>query len=213
MGASGWRHRPDGAWWAASIQRLVELRAELTLRFAGVLQAQADGLWTVSGIALVVGPDTETDAGLAPGEIVAVAGHRAEDGRWLAGIRLVTAEWTHLGEDLVAGRLVHAEGRILDDGAWLAERITGLEPAGNQPFEFVGRVETLDPRRIVGIPLVVTAETQLDAQLAPGDLVRVRGEILPGGEWLAHEIRRLEATLRRPRPRPRRPLPRRPPTR
>jgi hypothetical protein len=158
-----------------------------------------------------------------PGEIVAVAGRRAEDGRWLAtairrvtladgsfdiygrvdgleplvvgGIRLVTADWTHIDQGLEAGSLVHAEGRILDDGTWLAERITLLDPAGAQPFEFIGRVEAVEPLVVAGITLLVDEHTYLEAGIAAGDRVRVRGEILPGGQWLARDVRRLDSAL------------------
>jgi ferric-dicitrate binding protein FerR (iron transport regulator) len=208
----------DGAWWAS---RIVPLNApgELTFRFAGTVQTQSPTVWTVSGITLTVDADTEIESGIVVGDAVLVDGRLLDDGDWLAehirrllpgdgmfeiigaldgldpltvdGLRLVTAAWTDIDEGLSVGDRVRATGRILDDGTWLAERVERLDDA-TTPFEFVGVIQSMASWLVAGVPLSTTAETDIDAGLAVGDLVRVRGEIRPDGTWLAHSIRRVD---------------------
>jgi hypothetical protein len=108
------------------------------------------------------------------------------------GVRLVTAAWTEMDEGLAVGDRVRAAGRILDDGTWLAERVERLDDAATA-FQFAGVVDSTAPWVVAGIPLSVTAGTEIDAGLAIGDLVRVSGVILPDGTWRARTIRRLDA--------------------
>jgi hypothetical protein len=176
-------------------------------------------VWAISGLTVTVDANTQLDPGLVVGDLVQVTGRLLEDGTWLAnsirrlapgegsfeivgvldslepllvdGLRLVTAEWTEMDDDLAVGDRVRAEGRILDDGTWLAESIRRLDD-GATVFEFVGTINALDPWVVAGRPLSVTAATEIDEGLAVGQVVRVEGEILPDGTWLAHEITRFD---------------------
>jgi hypothetical protein len=213
----------DGDWWASRIRPLNEPGGALAYRFAGTVQSQSDTLWTVAGISVTVDAQTAIDADLTVGDVVLVEGRLLDDGRWLAesirritpgeavfeitgvlnslepltvgGIRLVTAARTEMDKGLAVGDRVRAEGRILDDGTWLAEEVKRLDEGTASAFEFVGVVNTRDPWVVAGIPLSVTAETEIDPGIAAGDLVRVEGQILPDGTWLAREIRRLDDDL------------------
>lgn len=211
----------DGTWWASRIRPLDNPDGELTFVFAGAIQSQSATAWVISGLTVTVSADTQIDPDLVVGQVVRVTGRLLDDGTWLAetirrlapgegvfeivgvldslepltvdGLRLVTAAWTEMDDDLAVGDRVRAEGRILDDGTWLAESIERLDDGATTRFEFVGVINSLDPWVVAGRPLSVTAETEIEAGLAVGQVVRVEGEILPDGAWLAHEIKRLDA--------------------
>ncbi len=210
----------DGTLWASRIN-LVEMEEPgLPFTFTGVVESITDTVWTISGISVTVNVSTTIEAGIAASDIVHVKGRILEDGTWLAqsieraeeserefvivgrvesmdpwivaGIEFETAEWTEIEEGIEVGDRVRVEGRILEDGTWLAAEIELLEE-DDEPrrFQFVDRVTSIDPWIVGGIALSVNEQTRLKGEIAVGDLVRVKGIILPDGTFLAREIKRL----------------------
>ena len=215
------RLAPNGTLQAASISPADE--AGLAFSFIGVIESIAEGEWIISGQAVAVGPESEVEEGLAAGEVAAVSGQILEDGTWAAnsiarveaaearfefrgvvermdpwlvsGVSLETVDWTEVDEGLQQGDRVKVEGRLLENGAWLAEEIKLLDPDKPLKFEFVGRVTSLDPWAVAGIDLAVDDETEIEAEIAVGDTVKVEGRSLENGAWLAEEIKLLDAGL------------------
>jgi len=71
-----------------------------------------------------------------------------------------------------------------DNGDWV--------PVGGASFELVGAVESMDPWVVAGTTLETRETTQIDDDLAVGDLVRVRGVILEDKTWVAYSIEHVE---------------------
>ncbi|MEP7133922.1 MAG: DUF5666 domain-containing protein [Chloroflexota bacterium] len=64
---------------------------------------------------------------------------------------------------------------------------------GNDPtFEFVGEIQSLDPWKVGGVTLKTGKQTQTEAGLKVGDLVKVTGVILEGKTWMAYSIKKAE---------------------
>ncbi len=193
--------------------RLAE--AGLPFEFTGVVEAIAGGTWTISGIEITVDSNTAIDDDASEGDIVKVRGRILPDGAWLAeeikraeederrfeftgtvestglwkvsGIEFETDDQTETDANIQIGDRVKVEGRVLDDGTWLAERITLLDDESLH-FEFIGEVDGIDPWIVGGVAISVTNETETDDDIEIGDLVRVKGRILPGGTLLAEQI-------------------------
>lgn len=208
----------DGTFVAENI-RLVEEAAQ-HFEFTGVVEAIAGQDWTISGIPVTSDETTEIDGGLAEGEVVKVEGLILADGTWLAreieragkderefefagdvesldpwivsGTSLDTRPWTEIDQGIEIGDRVKVEGRVLDDGIWLAAEIERLEQEEAQRFKLLGEVTSLEPWIVAGTTLGVDDETEIEGPIAVGDLVKVRGRILPDGTWLAEEIERLD---------------------
>ena len=177
----------------------------------------AEAYWVVSGISITVDADTVIDEGLAVEDLVRVRGQVMEDGTWLArsisrlvpeehrfefvglveridpwvvsGIALETRMWTEIRGEIEVGDRVKVEGRILSDGTWLAEEIKLADADRGLSFEFVGRVERIQPWVVSGISLTVNYRTEIEEGIKIGDRVKVEGRILPDGTWLATEIK------------------------
>ena len=69
-----------------------------------------------------------------------------------------------------------------------AENQGWIPVAGETTFELVGKLESTDPWMVTGNTFAVRDSTQIEAELAVGDLVRVKGVILEDGTWLAYSI-------------------------
>ncbi len=196
---------------------LLRRRSLNTFSFQGVVSSIGPTEWVIAGHAVRVDAVSQIEAGLAQGDLVEVSGGVAPDGvLWAASIRrldpaglgfrftgvatqigatswtiagvtvTVTAD-TRIASGLALGQVVVVAGRITPDGQWLASSIEPFTPAALQ-FRFSGRLEGLDPWRAAGVTLSVTTTTEIDDGLQVGDLVSVKGVILPDGTWLALEI-------------------------
>src|SRR5574341_622524 len=210
----------DGTLWATRIHLLEEDEEGLPFEFVGVVDEIADTQWSISGIEVTVDNSTQIETGLAMGDVVRVRGRIRNDGTWLAksieqaeederefaitgrvesrdpwmvsGIAFETDARTEIDEGVEVGDRVKVEGRILDDGRWVADEIELLEDEESQRFQFTGLVSSTDPWNVGGIDLAVDDKTDIEGDVAVGDLVRVKGVILPDGTWLAQKIERLD---------------------
>lgn len=209
----------DGMLWAAQISLVEE--PELTFKFIGITESITDTVWTISGITVTVDASTQIEAGLAVGDVVVVEGRFLADGSRLAksirrveaaerkfeitgvveslepwrvsGVGFETDARTAIDAGIQVGDQVKVEGRIREDGMWVAEKITRLEEE-HLPFAFVGVVESIADEvwTISGITITVDANTEIEAGLVVGDIVKVKGRILADGTWLAKSIKRAE---------------------
>jgi hypothetical protein len=214
--------REDGALWATDIHLIEENEEGLPFEFVGVIDGITDPEWTISGITVTVDDDTHIENGLTAGDVVHVRG-RILDGTWLAksieraeedereftitgevesrepwvvaGIGFDTDERTEIDDGIDTGDRVKVEGRILEDGQWVAEEIELLEDAEPRRFKFTGLVDSIDPWSVGGIELTTDNQTVIEGQIEAGDLVFVKGVILPDGVWLAETIKRLDNDL------------------
>lgn len=110
-------------------RRSEEVRALLALgrvheiEFTGVVRSQAGGIWDVSGVRVVVGPEAEVDAGLVPGVTVDVEGSTDESGTVLAReIQLAAYTWEGTVE-AIGTQAWTVSGRVLT-----VDRSTAIEP-------------------------------------------------------------------------------------
>jgi len=211
----------DGTFWASNISLAGEDASGLAFSFTGLVESMGDAAWSVSGISVTVGAETQIADGIEIGDIVNVTGQIAESGEWqaqsitpaeesssefqfsgkvedtnpwkVAGISFETTEQTAIEEGIQVGDLVKVEGLILADGTWQATEITRIDEPLR--FEFVGDVESLDPWVVAGVDLTVDDKTQIEEGIAVGDTVKVEGRILEDGTWLAEEITLAEEGL------------------
>jgi hypothetical protein len=209
-----------GALLAASIH-LVEPQG-IPFEFVGVLEDNSEETWTISGASITVDAQTAIQEELVVGDLVRVRGVFVEQdgGVWLArsihrvesqesefefvglveqidpwvvsGIEIETRPWTEIQGEIALGDRVKVEGRLLPDGTWLADEIKPADEERGLGFEFVGTVQSVEPWVVGGIPLAVNAQTEIQDPISVGDWVKVEGQILPDGTWLADEIKPLD---------------------
>ena len=188
----------------------------------GNVEDITDDYWTVNGQQIAVTDITEIDEDIVEGDLVYIEGLilpgaslQAEtirrldqlpglpfdfvgvvkaigSGSWnISGIEVSVSTSTTIDEGLVSGDLVRVMGWILDDGTWQASAI--LRSVDDfRSFEFVGKIESMNPWVVAGIKFKTAEWTEIDDNLALGDQVRVKGQIMEDGTWLAYEIHRLE---------------------
>jgi hypothetical protein len=120
-----------------------------------------------------------------------------EDEWSVSGVSFEVNEWTEIEAGIVVSNLVKVEGRILVDGTRLATEIELADDDEALTFEFVGTVDDTDPLVVCGIALSVTneVETEIEAGIVVSDLVKVEGQILLDGTWLATKIELVEEPL------------------
>jgi ferric-dicitrate binding protein FerR (iron transport regulator) len=109
---------------------------------------------------------------------------------WIvAGQPIASNVETDIDERIAVGDMVRIHGLILADGTLLAERIDHIDD--EHPFEFVGVVVSVGPDTwvISGVDIAVDENTEIKAEIAIGDVVKVEGIILADGTWLADEIK------------------------
>ena len=209
----------DGKLLATAIHLIEEDGKGLPFEFVGTIDEMGATEWTISGITVTVDDKTHIENGLSAGEVVHVRG-RILDGTWLAksierveddereftiigsvesrdpwivaGIEFDTNARTRIEAGINVGDQVRVEGRILEDGRWLAREIELLEDEEPRRFNITGLVNSTNPWSVGGISFETDEHTVIEGQIAVGDLVRVRGVILPDGTWLAKKIVRLE---------------------
>ncbi len=204
----------DGTLWATTIERAVPNG----FRFTGVVETMGDGAWVVSGISVTVGISTTVEPGIEVGDRVLVVGHALDDGTWQAtvirraeadtfdfvgvvistdpwvvnGIRIRTDERTQIDEGIDIGNRVRVRGRVLADGTWLAESIEQLDEGQRHHVEFTARVRSIDPWVVGAVSVTVDDKTKIIGDIAVGDWVTVKGQLLPDGTVVAKKITRLD---------------------
>jgi hypothetical protein len=177
-----------------------------------------DESWRVADLVITVNDETDIDAEIEVDTIVRVDGVVMPNGQLLATritsidtdlglsfsfvgpVQTIDAEvWlianqfilvdetTEIDEDIEVGELVAVHGVIMPDGTWLAERIERVE-ADEATFTIIGQVEQIDPWVVAGISFEIQDWTVIEPDIVVGDLVRVRGTILPDGTWVADSI-------------------------
>lgn len=187
----------------------------------GQVESIGKEAWVVAGQTISITAQTVIEEGIVEGDRVLVRGHIEAQGRWVAeqitaleeqpgwpfeftgvvqsmgdhawtvsGIVVTVDQKTGIDDDLKIGDLVRVKGMVLPDGVWQA---TGIRLAlGEMAFEFIGKVESLDPWIVSGVEFTTRSWTEIDAGIALGDRVRVSGQILADGTRVASEIRRIE---------------------
>ena len=108
---------------------------------------------------------------------------------WLiSDVPVAVNEATLTDEDLLPGSVVLVRGDVLDDGTWLARSIRRIRTQV-RTFEFVGKVERVDPWMVAGIELEMRLYTVIDEGIGEDDQVRVQGIILDDGTWVVETIK------------------------
>jgi len=186
----------------------------------GQVDAIGDTAWTVEGQTITVNDETRIQDDIQTGDIVQVEGVVLPTGTFLAqSIRLVEETprpfnfigvvqhitgdtWTISGVDVTVsaetevdaglgvGNVVQVSGEILDDEVWQAHTIERFQDQ-DSTFTFTGRVESIAPWIVSGISFETDEWTQTDPSIEIGDRVRVKGQVLQDGTWLATQIEQL----------------------
>jgi hypothetical protein len=182
----------------------------------------AEDFWTVNGQQIAVTDITEIDDGIIEGDLVYIEGlilpggtlqaetirrleeqpglpfdfvgvvQQTGDEVWIiSGVEVSVNSSTKIDEGLVAGNQVRVMGWILDDGTWQASTIRRA-PDDTRAFEFVGKIESIDPWIVAGVAFKTVDWTEIDEGLVVGDQVRVIGQVMEDGTWVAYEIHSLE---------------------
>jgi len=108
---------------------------------------------------------------------------------WLiSDVPVAVNEATLMDEELLPGSVVLVRGDVLDDGTWLARSIRRIRTR-ERTFEFVGKVERVDPWIVAGIEFETRLYTVIDEGIGEDDQVRVQGIILSTGTWVAETIK------------------------
>ena len=192
-----------------------------SITFVGTVESMEDEAWVVAGQTLLIDDDTYLDDLIALGDVVRVYATIQADGSLLAtrihllderhpfeffgvvqsigdetwlvsGISIALDEGTEIKDAIAVGDVVKVEGVILANNRWLAQEIK-LDDS-RAKFEFTGSVQALEPWMVAGIALETDVFTEIDANIALGDVVYVEGQVLDDGRWLATEIRLLSDT-------------------
>jgi hypothetical protein len=208
----------DGTLIATRIERLESATEPFTL--TGVVQSIGEAVWTVSGITFTVTPSTTIEAGIVVSDVVRVQGVVLSDGTrqassiaevddgivgefeftgivisaepWnVSGVPLATDDETEIDEGIRVGNRVRVEGRILADGTYLATEIEQLDNGARHAIQFTARVQSIDPWVVGGVTVTVDSQTKIEGEIALGDLVTVKGNLLPDGTVLAKKITRV----------------------
>ena len=198
-----------GALWAESVQPVTD-----GFQFVGVVQSIAPDQWRIADITVTVGVSTTISPGLKVGDSVQVTGQILANGAWLAdaiqpakvttfafvgivvrlnpwnisGVELVTDAHTDIDAGIQVGNRAQVTGRVLPDGTWLAESIVQVDEGQRHAIQFTARVESLSPWVVGGVTITVDAKTKIASGINVGDLVRVKGNLLPDGSVVAKEI-------------------------
>lgn len=105
----------------------------------------------------------------------------------ISGIMITKDKNTTIDKDISAGNLVQVSGWILEDGSWLASSILhGVDET--RAFEFSGKVESMEPWIVAGVGFETLKWTHIDENIDLHDLVKVSGQILEDGTWVAFDI-------------------------
>lgn len=111
----------------------------------------------------------------------------------IAGQTFQTHNQTIIIGNPQVGDLVYVEGRLLADGTRIADRIRLLHPTQSNRFTLTGIVEIIGTTwTVAGQIILIDENTLIDDDIAVGDLVSVRGQIVAGGSLLAREIEQVD---------------------
>jgi len=115
----------------------------------------------------------------------------------ISGRSVRISEDTEIGDDIEVGDQVAVEGGIAQGGTLWAARIRLIEPE-KLPFEFTGVVESIgnDSWMISGRVVAIDEDTRIEGDIEIGDIVRVKGQVLEDGNWLAKSVRLVEKDKR-----------------
>lgn len=211
----------DGTFWAASIARFETSTGE-AFSLMGVVQSISDTVWAVSGFTFTVDVSTTIEAGIGVGDVVSVQGEVLADGTrralsitklnaevgtfdfvgivvsrdpWnVSGVPLQTDEATRIDDDIRVGNRVRVRGRLLADGTYLAREIEQLDNGARHAIQFTARVQSINPWVVGGITVTVDSKTKIDDDIEVGDMVTVKGNLLPDGTVLAKKITRVRTS-------------------
>jgi primosomal replication protein N len=138
--------------------------AGMRFELRGTVEAIGAGSWTVSGQVLLVISTTEIDEGIVVGSQVKVEGFVGQDGSFTA-------------LEIKSGFDDHGEDE--DDDA-----------TDDTEFRLRGTVESIGEASwtIGGLAFLVTADTEIDDEIAVGSSVNVEAFVNPDGTLTAHEI-------------------------
>jgi hypothetical protein len=200
------------------LRRAVENRFSITAR----VDAIEETTWTIAGQVISVTAETDVQPGIEVEDLVNVRGLVLAEGALLAeqirlveeepgtpfsfvgvvqsmasdewtisGVTVAISDTTEIDAGLEVGDVVQAQGWIVEDDVWLAESIERVEE--EREFEFTGIVESVNPWVVSGIAFETRDWTEIDADIEVGDRVKVEGQILEDGVWVASEIELLDS--------------------
>jgi hypothetical protein len=109
----------------------------------------------------------------------------------ISGLTVHVDSLTTIENGLEVGDAVEVVGGVAQDGAFWASRISLAEDeAPGLPFEFTGVVAAMGDSSwtISGVAIAVDENTEIEAGLEEGDVVKVEGHILSDGRWLAKSM-------------------------
>jgi hypothetical protein len=123
---------------------------------------------------------------------------------WLiGGVPIGVSGQTQTTGNLQAGGSVSLLGHISVDGTWWADRV---EPISEDLsfFSFAGPLQSRAPTtwKIAGITLLIDKNTEMEANLAEGELVLATFKVRQDGAWLATKIETLADATEEPTPTP-----------
>ena len=187
----------------------------------GTVTLITDDIWTVNGQEIAVTDITDVQGEIGEGDLILIQGailpggefqaekikklddepglnfdfkgiveDRSENTWKISGIIIQTDENTLIDGDLSAGNLVQVSGWVLDDGSWLGSSILRLID-DTRAFEFSGKVDSLEPWIVAGVEFETRDWTHIDENILENELVKVSGQILEDGTWVAYEIVRV----------------------
>jgi len=150
----------------------------------------ADGTYLASAIQLAIMP--------APEDLTFTgAVESISDSQWLVGgmTFLVDAETVITGDPLV-GDMVLVTYVEQSDGSFLALEITKVEEGdddeenGSRVFDFIGALESISDTEWVvgGLSFAITSKTELEGEMAVGDIVKVHAKRFSDGSLVAMKI-------------------------
>ena len=195
---------------------------ENQFEFVGKVEAVTAATWTISSRLVQVNEFTTIDAGLNVNDNVLVTGYLTADGAFwalrisrmqesganfrfvgviaainqdvwtISGIQVAVNENTALDGDFAVGHPVAVEGIIQENGTWLATSIDLVTPEGYR-FDLIGAAQSINPWVVSGVGFDTAVWTEIDADIAVGNKVRVTGVISADGVWVAERIELLSA--------------------
>ncbi|RPI30621.1 MAG: hypothetical protein EHM70_13445 [Chloroflexota bacterium] len=201
---------------------LLKRSAANRFSLTGIVEDIADGFWTVNGQLIAVTDVTLVDTGIVEDDLVEVEGLIMDDGTlqaetirrlekapglpfdftgvvqtmgpeaWvISDITVAITGTTVISGSFESNDMVRVTGWILESGVWLAERIQSV-PDETREFEFTGAIESMAPWIVAGVSFETRDWTVIEAGLVISDQVRVKGQVMSDGTWVASEISRLE---------------------
>lgn len=184
------------------------------IKFTGIVEAMGPTLWTISGKAVTIGPDTRLEGNIQIGSRVSVDARLQPDGTllarkiklapdkvefvgvvesigdtsWTIGGRTVAVDAsTEIKGNIQVGDRVKVKAQTQNDGTLLAREIELYY----DKVKFTGIVESIggDSWVIGGYTVAVDANTQIDGGIVVGDLVKVEARLLTDNSLLATKIK------------------------